>query len=616
MKLIKCILLILILGSGPLFSQVVLLDLEENTAIIKENQKPLLDLKISKDLLNLPFVDDFSASQVFPNNALWLDKKVFVNGDYPVNPYTINVATFDALDSTGSIYKHATITPFQADTLTSKKIYILNKPNLVFSFFYQPQGIGNAPEKTDSLVLEFYSDQKKQWRKVWSDTGTTYQRFYQTYKRSFKYVAIPVNDTAFYKESFQFRFYNYASLSNTTLGGARSNCDQWHIDYVYLDSSRTLSDSTVKDLAVSKEGTSFLANYYAMPWRQFNVNAANEIRATTDISICNLDKVVNSTNYHYEIYKNSNYLSSNSPVNIPAINPYEIKNLSMSVASGIFPVDNGNTIFTVKKIITDNTANLVKTNDTVCFLQDFNNYYAYDDCNPESGIGLTPANSKLALKFTLNTPDTLRAVQIYFNGTYNNANEKFFKLVVWKTLDPEVILYTKGGYKPVFGEAFNCYHYYRLDNPLVLSGTFYVGIQQITDDYLNIGFDLNNDSKNNAYYKTSVTWEQVPFTGAIMMRPVLGSVLPPNASIKENNFATINIYPNPCTSGMLHIELPESADKSEVQIQILDIYGRMLLSECYQETIDLSAFSNGLYFVQLLNKETKEVHTAKLLISK
>ena len=46
---------------------------------------------------------------------------------------------------------------FEADQLTSKPIN-LNYPaseNIWFSFFYQAGGLGDAPEKNDSLTLQF-----------------------------------------------------------------------------------------------------------------------------------------------------------------------------------------------------------------------------------------------------------------------------------------------------------------------------------------------------------------------------------------------------------------------------------------------------------------------------
>ena len=620
MKRLKYLPIFLILFSNQLFAQIIVTNLSDNAKVILENKKTSETKQRNTDTLQLPFIDDFSASEVFPNQALWNNKYVFINGDYPINPYSINVATFDILDDSGRIYKNANVTSFVADTLTSKLINIKSKSNIYFSFCYQPQGIGDAPEKNDSLVLEFYADQKKSWKRIWSDTGTTYQIFYQTYHKSFKLVMIPINDTAYYKNTFQFRFYNYASILNTTTTGMKTNCDQWNVDYIFIDSLRNLADTTFKDIAIIKKSASLLKNYYAMPWRQFKVNAVNETRSNTDMTICNLDKIDNSCINYYKIFKNNTVVAlSDTTSNLLTITPFEIKNAIMPLSGNAFLTDaNDNALFTVKKIIVDPTNNLIKSNDTIAFYQDFNNYYAYDDGNPEAGIGLTRTNSKIALKFTLNTPDTLRAVQIYFNATPNNANQRNFKLVVWKSIYPEVILYSKSGYIPVFGEDNNRYHYYRLDNPLLVSDTFYVGVQQTTDDFLNLGFDYNNNSKDNAFCKYAANWEQVPYAGSIMMRPVLGSEIPPNASTNEleNTFSKVTIYPNPVKGNIINIELPSVLDKTNIQMQLFDIYGRVLFADKYCNVLNISTYSNGLYLIRLTNTDTKETLSRKIIISK
>ena len=42
-----------------------------------------------------------------------------------------------------------------ADTLTSRIIDLSDVDTAYFMFFYQTQGLGNDPQLTDSLILEF-----------------------------------------------------------------------------------------------------------------------------------------------------------------------------------------------------------------------------------------------------------------------------------------------------------------------------------------------------------------------------------------------------------------------------------------------------------------------------
>ncbi len=96
------------------------------------------------DTLNLPFFDDFSAAKVYPDAARWTNHAVFVNPDFPVDPPSINVATFDGLDPQGNAYEGINGNIFgAADTLTSQAINLSSfdpSDSLVLSFFYQAQG--------------------------------------------------------------------------------------------------------------------------------------------------------------------------------------------------------------------------------------------------------------------------------------------------------------------------------------------------------------------------------------------------------------------------------------------------------------------------------------------
>jgi hypothetical protein len=212
-------------------------------------------------MLCLPFIDDFSYNNIFPNNSLWANKNVFINSSTAKNPITIGVATFDALNDTGALYSNANAYSFGADTLTSNPIRLDSvfgsspasisiADSLYFSFFYQPQGNGNSPQTDDSLVLEFYSPITGIWNHVWSSKGMTMSAFNSQYNTWFKFVSIPITDSLnYFQQGFQFRFSNYASVTNNTLPSWAGNVDNWNIDYVVLNIGRNKNDSTYKDIA-------------------------------------------------------------------------------------------------------------------------------------------------------------------------------------------------------------------------------------------------------------------------------------------------------------------------------------------------------------------------------
>ncbi|MBO4328304.1 MAG: hypothetical protein J5831_02710, partial [Bacteroidales bacterium] len=112
--------------------------------------------------LTLPFYDDFSGTLAYPDALKWADRNVYVNPGFPLHPVTRNAATFDVLDAEGHVYDYAISNPFIAEHLTSNVLRLDSvfdpepraltpADSLYLSFFYQPQGNGNAPEAGDSL---------------------------------------------------------------------------------------------------------------------------------------------------------------------------------------------------------------------------------------------------------------------------------------------------------------------------------------------------------------------------------------------------------------------------------------------------------------------------------
>ena len=82
--------------SSSLIAQEVLSPLKSNP---RENKAVFLKNKAS---LSLPFFDDFSSLSISSN--LWIGNSTLINNNYPINPPTIGVVTFDGLDSMGYAY--------------------------------------------------------------------------------------------------------------------------------------------------------------------------------------------------------------------------------------------------------------------------------------------------------------------------------------------------------------------------------------------------------------------------------------------------------------------------------------------------------------------------------
>ncbi|HNW96954.1 MAG TPA: T9SS type A sorting domain-containing protein [Bacteroidales bacterium] len=594
-------------------------------------------------MLKLPFFDDFSTVSVFPDDTLWTDKYVFINSSYCKNPPTYGVATFDALNDSGALYTNATAYSFIADSLTSNfikldSIYGIDTVALTIgdsvylSFLYQPQGISNAPETEDSLVLEFYAPLTGEWKHVWSSEGSTMAQFYAKHGKWFQQVMIPITDSAtYFHKGFRFRFYNYASLANNSMPSWAGNVDQWNLDYIYLDKDRSIADTAYRDIAFVEPAPSALKNYYSMPWSQYCDNPATEMKDTLYMTITNLDTVEYNSSYRFGVFNENEtnvYSYDGGSWNVYPYSQAGYQNYQPHARPPVefdYPCNSSDSAsFRIVHLIKEGmVGDNHRQNDTVVFNQKFYNYYAYDDGTPEGGYGLTPANSMLAYKFTLNHPDTLRAIDMFFNQTYNNASQQYFNLTIWNdgSGSPKDIIYQQTSLKPQFEDSLNKFYRYAVnDETLILSGTFYVGWVQVTADNLNLGFDKNNDAHSNIYFNTGSGWMNSIYSGALMIHPVLGKKLPVYANISEiaENTGEIKTYPNPSSGENITICLPNkiNKDNSEFIIHVFDILGNEVYKSPFSKNIDISDLQNGIYLLSITSNSSKIKYFTKLSILK
>jgi len=126
---------------------------------------------------------------------------------------------------------------------------------------------------------------------------------------------------------------------------------------------------------------------------------------------------------------------------------------------------------------------------------------------------------------------------MFFNQTLNNANQHFFYLTIWDSNAglPNNIIYRRPNYKPQFTDSLNKYYSYRIDDTtLILSGTFYVGWEQTTDDKPESwALIKNTDAHDKIFYNTGSGWTNTIYHGALMIRPVMGRKVPDYASVSD-----------------------------------------------------------------------------------
>ena len=612
--------------SLTLSAQEIVNSLEGNPVAEKYYSKSQLSKKASipADTIELPFIDDFSDSDVEPKRKLWSDRFAFINSTYAVNPPTVGVATLDALNFDGSQYPAAGYEPYQADYLTTQPINLKYSPadNIYLSFYYQPGGLAEPPEISDSLILDFYLADSLTWQKIWSAPGIKYPE--EEYKvKEFNRVMIKIEDPAFLKKGFRFRFRNYASqFPNPDLFDKRANVDIWNIDYVKLDKNRTPSDTVLRDVAFIEPVKSILKDYTSVPWSHFQ-SAYNTQRAPyIEVVIKNHDSISRNVGTAMEIRDLS---KAKSVYKVPAFNNNIGSGDSILYKySYNYPFDftrGDSAAFEIKTILQTDFFDY-KPNDTLRHVQRFYDYYALDDGTAEASYGLRGSGTKdasSALKFESFTGDSLRAVDIYFVQIMDSLNlGYYFYLNVWgdKNGKPGATLVNQIGMHPDYSNRLNKFVRYNLDKPVFIQGTFYIGFTQTVEKLLNVGLDLNTENKprifNNVLNGVWVATTLLP--GTPMMRPVFRKNV-----VLENkllNISYFSAWPNPAND-FLNISLDESFPRSNTgTLDIIDISGKLIKSVNpeTENIISTRDLQNGMYFLRITDPVSGKNNTKKIII--
>ncbi len=649
----------------------------------------------------LPFFDDFTTSRVFPSPKRWVGESTFVNNSFCYLPPNQWVVTFDALDSTGNIYSNARAVPFIADRLTSRPLRLdsifspvpkkLTPADSVYlSFYYQPQGTGDAPEPGDSLVLSFreltgdtvfshidsvwvsankYLKSQQdtlhpgdtlralppcdtnfylvnystlvwgdsllfpcdsvfvpgaKWHTVWKAPGMTLADFKKKYGKDFVQVMIPVRNAACFYKGFQFRFYNYASLANDIIPGWQSNVDEWNVDYVYLNAGRSAGDTTYRAIGFSGEDPVFLKHYTEMPYRQYRSNPTNSLVPDFHVYIDNLDRKAHDVHYYYSVKQINGSFAYGYDGGNCVLLPFSkagFENCNSGCAAQACPpvnslfsldYDRDTASYLIRHYITDSSVSPPLV-DSMIYRQGFYNEYAYDDGVPELGYTLEPAGAKLAYRFKLNVPDTLRALRIYFNKIKGTPSQ-FFDLVVWRDNNgkPGQEIYRQDNLKVKWNKGIYPFTTYKLDTGVVVSGTFYVGYQQQAQS-LNVGFDTNHDASNDIFYFADNAWYKTNFKGALLIRPVLGqSLILGVGQLFHKKQNALALYPNPVRE-RLHISGISEEPGMPVRVLVYNLFGQVVLRQMlFHNLLNVSSLSNGMYLLRA--KTTKGIYHAKFIV--
>lgn len=621
------------------YGQRVVKPIEYNLEQAQHFQKNAhLRLAATGDTLKLPFFDDFSQSTISPDLQKWMPGGgTYINNQYPVNPPTFNVATFDGLQENGYPYSTTSANKGLADNLTSRPIDLsgLNPGDSVYlKYFWQGRGIGEESDAVDSIRLQLKSSGTPSvWRTVWKKTGDS---------TAFNHNIIRIGDAAkYFYNGFQFRFESYGRRSGSY--------DIWNVDYIYLDTGRLVKENWTPDLSFTTTPSSFLKNYSAMPINQYLANPSAEtadsiyVRATnlrnfarlisTDSSRSELRDIKNnvyidttsdkdffpfpqlittpeSSYYRKEVifsYKAKSKLDKFPTDIVPRILRYSF------VMDPLDPAKDEYFLFTSGADSIPSRVNFLQ-NDSISGTTYLTDYYSYDDGSAEFGFGLNQNLGKIAVQYTLNSlPDTITHIDIYFPRIHADQTGESLVLTVWSSVTPgsSAETFLRRQAEPLkHSTALNTFQRYQLTTPVIVNTpTFYVGYQQNTSEPIYTGFDRNTDRRNKIFYTVNGIWRQEQVeAGSLMIRPVFKDAAPSLGTFDPQNPNELEcqVFPNP-TTGEISIAGKISS------MNLYDLSGKLLLSRTYNGKVEeihqenFSHLPNGFYIMHLENEGAKVV---------
>lgn len=518
--------------------------------------------------VSLPFWDDFS----YKPDTLWSNRSsVLINNGIGIHPPSIGVATFDGLNGSGVPYDpNDVLLDGYTDSLTSRPIKMTAIPpqqrdSVYLSFYYQWKGNREAPDPNDFLELQFLNGAGKwveQFKISTSEKTLKDSIFYDT--------LIKVIDTAYYHDTFQFRFRAHGRLSGPY--------DSWNVDYVYMNMHRTGTDTSFPDRAISTPPTHLFKPYTAIPISHFTtatkVNKPQfDVYNLRDAEATTLSYLPRGKFYTFKdgvVTKKEITLGDTTPINIVNGVLFALERKTVTIQHPPDPGDATQFDLTSDSIklrlkvhlfsgdvvnIHDGTPSPdykskyipidFRSNDTTSSVFILKDYYAYDDGTAEYAAGLTQPGNRAALRFDMNIPegDTLTGLEIqypYFGGTTSTTVE----FTVYADNNGVPGNSVGGELIPVRLSGLNKFTKVTLQQARLVPSTFYIGWQEPVGGNVFIGLDKSNDTFDRLFVNTNGTWVQnTDVHGSLMIRPVFGkgNIV---TGLPENT-VELQPYPNP-----------------------------------------------------------------------
>ena len=613
------LLLLFVSGMSPLFSQEFIhTDAGlPHIPVIKQVQRQGGTATASHrttTVLDLPFLDDFSYESDRPDTSLWNihpndDRRPGISTQKGNRVPTKGVATFDGATINGRYYEED-LGSGESDTLTSMPINLAGKTaadSIYLSFFVQRGGTGEAPEAFDSLTVMFDSSGNHEYEFIWSLLGNGAS------DTSFQYFHIPITEARFLHGNFRVKFIGYTSLNG--------ELDVFHLDYVYINSGRSINDSQLNDLSTARMMKSPFHPWTAVPQKQF---VSGSYGGDYEILMTNAGNPAGSAGARTTIDDPTgvNTLSGTTTTTAPSVSVSPF----FAVTTVGSPFSNQGSNFTQNgaiRLTSTRTGgpDAVAQNDTLRTTYRIDSLLALDDGSSDFGYGLTTARA-FCQEYEIDHVDTLVAIWINFAPTifYNSTSGqstglegKGFRLVVWDSLSVDSSLVeTSGGMNVSYGSSSNEFVRYQLIREVEVPTKFYVGMRQTDGSPIGVGFDKNT-SQQRIYYENNLAEFQLSNNiGALMIRPEFRSPDAPlaNQQALAENVARFKVAPQPVRGNSIGVYLEEFGKYRSVELELRDLQGGLV--HVWQPnnvvgrqlTLDLPVRpSQGMYLLRMKAKD-------------
>ncbi len=544
----------------------------------------------------IPFWDDFSDG-IQPSK--WIAKGASYTETIGNKAPSVGMALFNGVDELGRAYSLQVKDQGESDYLTSVPLDLsgidaATKSSLYLSFYWQAGGKAEIPDSNDRLTLQVLTPAGT-WLTVWEKRGG------ETLDRTRFAQEIIAILPEWQHANFQFRFFSNGRQSGPF--------DSWLVDYIYLNSRRTANDLSYPDRALTLPTTVRLGDFGAYPWELLQKYQKGNW-STVKSEFQNLENRFKAMEFSVTLRDSSGTvvlpINSTTPFN-PVPNALERRSIVSRTFTEIpVPSKPGDVFFETSLVTGDGLLTTINGTDTTRYGQvDFRDndrvstrfplrdYLAYDRGTADYTAGINQRSGQLAVAYKTPEPVFLTGISIDFNNA--RQVDQVLDLVIWSDLDKKP-LYTQEVVIPAKTTSQDI-QYFPLKETVPVSGTFYVGFTQFTNDFLQVGLDKSQNSGDRIYYNVGGGWVQnKEVTGALLIRPHVSLSGKAGGTLAPENI--LKIYPNPAVEEV-------TVEGKFSYLKILDSFGREItLPRMARNTGEVLNFKDqqpGLYFIKIVH---------------